>query len=204
MPNGMVIQNLDNTFFSRGYLYATIEDTGETADGIAFGAMQSISLAHEWGTAKMRGPEYLGSVGVAFTEENLTGSAGWGVILPSQMKALLGGTVEHSGGRTTYTKKTNQEPKPFHLHCITDPDGVELEVLLYNCLAPNVQVLDVGDTRAYVMRNMDFEVHGKKLGSDTIPTLFKVVQSGNLTTSNVSQPGNTYSNDIPATLTPGS
>ncbi len=205
MPNGMVIQNLDNIVFSKGFLYGTIDGAGETADGVAFGAMQNISLSHEWGTAELRGPESLVALGVGFTEENLTGSAGWGVILPSQLKALLGGTVATAGGQTTYTKKVDEEPVPFHLHCLTNEDAdIALEVLLYQCIAPTVQVLDVGDTHAFLMRSMDFKVYGKRLNGDTKATLFKTIQQGNLTVSNVGQPGNTNSNDIPATLTPGS
>jgi hypothetical protein len=207
MPNNLVIDNLDNQYFSKGFMYATIENTGETADGIAFGALQNISLSHEFGTVELRGPESLVALGAGFSESNLTGSAGWGIILPSQLKALLGGTVVYDAGtgKTTYTKKGEDQPKPFHLHCLSNEDADAddcFEVLLYNCLAPSVQVLDVGDTHAFLMRNTDFKVYGKRLGSDTTATQFKTIQTGNLTASNVSQPGNTNSNDIPATLEP--
>jgi hypothetical protein len=202
MPNGMVIQNLDNTHFFKGFLYGTIDAAGETADGIPFGALQSISLQHEWGIAELRGPESLAPLGVGITEENLTGSARQGVLLPSQLKMMLGGTVVHSGGRTTYTKKVNEEPVPFHLHLINPDDGSGIEALLYRCLATNTPLIDGADNRAFVMQGLDFKVYGKVLDGDTEATLFKMIFPGNLTTSNVGQPGNTNSNDVPDTLDP--
>ena len=125
------------------------------------------------GRRNCAGRNLLAPLGVGITEENLTGSAGWGVLLPSQLKALLGGSVAYDGGtgRTTYTKKVNEEPVPFHLHCITPADASGHEIMLFNCLAPTVQIMDVGDTRAFIMRNMDFRVYGKRLGADTEATL---------------------------------
>lgn len=203
--SNLVIDNLDNQFFAKSFLYGTIDNTGETADGIAFGALQNISLNHEFGKAELRGPESLVALGVGFTEETLTGSAGWGIILPSQLKMFMGGTVVTAAGKTTYTKKVDETPYPFHMHCLTteDVDAADCyEAILYNCVKSSCQIMDVGDTHAFLMRNCEFQVYGKKLGSDTKATLFKIVQPGNLTTSNVSQPGNTNSNDIPATIEP--
>ena len=202
MPNGMVIQNLDNTHWFKGFLFGTINSGGETADGIAFGALQNISLQHEFGTAELRGPESLAPVAVGITEENLTGSARAGVILPSQLKMLMGGSVTQSGGRTTYTKKVNEEPAPFHLHLMNPGAANDLEVLLYNCICTSYPILDGTDNRAFVMGGFDFKTYGKKLGSDTEATLFQVILPGNLTTSNVAQPGVTSSFSVPTGLNP--
>lgn len=202
MPNGMVIQNLDNTHFFKGFLFGTINSGGETADGIAFGGLQNISLQHEFGIAELRGPESLAPLAAGLTEENITGSARQGVILPSQFKMLFGGSVTHSGGRTTYTKKGNDEPAPFHLHLMNPGSSIDYEVLLYNCLCTSAPIIDGADNRAFIMGGLDFKVFGKKIGGDTDVTLFQTILPGNLTTSNVSQPGVTSSFSVPSGLNP--
>lgn len=202
MPNGMVIQNLDNTHFWKGFMFGTINSGGETADGIGFGALQSIRLSHEFGVAELRGPESLAPLAAGITEENLTGSAQNGVLLPSALKMLFGGTVVHSAGRTTYTKKVNDEPAPFHLHLMNPGSAIDMEVMLYNCLAAGAALLDGADNRAFVMQGFDFKVYGKKLGVETEATLWQQIFTGNLTTSNVSQPGVTSSYAVPSGLNP--
>ena len=196
----MVIQNLNNTHFWKGCLFGTINAAGETEDAIAMGALQNVSLQHEWGVAELRGPESLAPLGVGMTEENLTGSARYGVILPSQLKMLFGGTVTTVGGRTIYKKPVNAEPAPFHLHCMNPGNATDLEVLLYNCIATGAPILDGTDNRAFVMQGFDFKVYGKLIAPDTEATLFQVIFPGNLTVSNLSQPGVTSSFPIPPSL----
>jgi hypothetical protein len=202
MPNGMVIQNLDGLQFWKGFIFGTINSGGETPDGISFGALQNISLNHEFGIAQMRGPESLAALGVGITEENLTGSARAGVLRPAQLKMLFGGIVTTAGGRTTYKKPVNAEPAPFHLHCMSPGSGINLEILLYNCIATTVPIIDGADNRAFVIMGMDFMVTGKLLSGDTEATLFEMIFPGNLTASNTSQPGVTSSFAVPASLNP--
>lgn len=190
MPNGMVIQNLDNTYFHKGYMYGGINNAGEAEDGIRMGALQNISLTHEFGTASLRGPESLAPLGVGITEENLTGSARFGVLLPSQLKMMFGGTVTQGGGKTTYRKKVNDEPYPFDLHLLSaGPDVATNDALggyefwLYNCICTNSPLIDGADNRAFVLRGIDFMVVGKLLEGDTEATLFEQIFPGNLTSS---------------------
>jgi hypothetical protein len=200
MPNGMVIQNLDNTHWFKGFIFGTINSGGETADAIAMGALQNISLQHEFGIAELRGPESLAPLAAGITEENITGSARWGVILPSQLKMMFGGSVTVVGARTRYRKKGNEEPAPFHLHMMNPGSANDMEIILYNCLATSAPIIDGADNRAFVMRGMDFKVYGKKLGADTEVTLFDEFLPGNLTASSTSQPGVTSSFAVPSDL----
>jgi hypothetical protein len=200
MPNGMVIQNLDNTHWYKGFIFGTINSGGETADAIAMGALQNISLQHEFGIAELRGPESLAPLAAGITEENITGSARWAVILPSQFKMMFGGVVTQVSGRTRYRKKGNEEPAPFHLHMMNPGSAIDMDVMLYNCLATSSPIIDSADNRSFVMSGMDFKVYGKKLGADTEVTLFDMYLPGNLTASNVSNPGVTSSFAVPSDI----
>src|SRR5438105_13974624 len=90
MAGGGVINNLSGSKFFKGFIYGSIQGTGEAVRGIRFGALQNITLSHEFGMAELRGPEALAPLGVGITQETLNGTAEFASILASHGKMLTG------------------------------------------------------------------------------------------------------------------
>lgn len=186
MAGGGVINNLSGAKFFKGFVYGSIQTAGEAARGVRFGALQNISLNHEWGVAELRGPEALPPVGVGITQETLNGSAEFASILASQAKMLLGAvaTYDAATGLTRVRKLGNAEPVPFDLR-LESPDtstGVapDIRVDLYNCLAPTYQILRA-DNRTWAMQNFSFNCYGRTI--DGAHVLFDTYLPGNQTDS---------------------
>lgn len=173
---GTVISNLDGLVFNKGYMYGTRQSG--TTDAIAWGALQNVSLSHEFTTVEMRGPEALPPLAVGIAEENLTGTFDAGVIHPEQLVAALGGSMVVSGSDTVYTKLVNQEPLPFNLHFESGVSGNDdMDLLLYNCLMPTWSLR--ADNRGFAIGSSSFKVYGQAVSDGGV--LFKMTKPGDLT-----------------------
>lgn len=176
--SGVVMSNLDNVVFNKGYMLGTI--SGHAADQIAFGALQNVTLNHEWSLAELRGPEALPPLAVGVSQEQLTGSYEYGVIHPEQYVMAVGGSMAVSGANTIYTKLVNEEPPPFDLHFESGPAGQDdLDVMLYNCLMPTMSLRM--EDRAFVMGTGNFRCYGQSVADGG--KLFTLTKPGNLTNS---------------------
>ncbi len=178
-PQGTVLSNLDNTVFNKGYVYGT--RYGGSADPIEFGALQNVRFADAFSKAMLRGPESLSALAVGITEENLTFTYSYGVLLPEQLIMALGGSQSYDAGtgRTTYTKLVNQEPQPFDLHFKSGPEASpDLECRFYRCVVDNWNIVNA-DNRAFSLGEGSGTVHGEANGG----RLFTYSKPGDLTNS---------------------
>lgn len=173
---GTVVSNLDELVFNKGYMYAT--RSGGATDAIAFGALQNVSLSHEFGYAEISGPESLTPLGVGISSETLSGSFDHGVIHPEQLVAAIGGSMAVSGQDTIYTKLRDQEPAAFDLHFESGVSGRDdMDLMLYNCLMPSWSLR--ADNRTFVIGSGSFRVYGQTTANGA--RLFTLTKPGNLT-----------------------
>lgn len=175
---GAVLTNLDLLVFNKGYLYGT--GGSGNADAIAWGALQEVTLNHEFSFAEISGPEALPPLGVGVVTETLTGSFRHGVISPEQFITANGGLAVYNAPDTVYTKLTSQEPVPFDLHFESGPSGLDdLDLVLYRCLM-NSWSLTMTD-KAFVIGAGNFRVYGQATNAGAV--LFKYTVPGNQTTA---------------------
>lgn len=185
MAGGGVINALQGSKFFKGFMYGSIlGGAGEPVKGVRFGALQSITISHEFGKAELRGPEQLPPLGVGITQENLTGTAEFASILAPQAKMLTGCDVSFDGTNTILNKNSNAEPKPFDLDLET-PDtstgaAADWKMTIYNCLAGTYQMIRA-DNRAWGMSNFGFSAYGRSVNG--VPTLWREILPGNQTDS---------------------
>lgn len=176
-----VFSNINNTTFWKGFIYGTIQ--GDPADSVRFGALQNVTLNHEWGLAQLRGPEALPPLAVGVTEENVTGTAEHATILASQARMITGATISVVSGNTRVRKASNTEPIPFDIHLESPDQGADIQVDLYRCLANTWQILRA-DTRAWMMSNFAFQAYGKAISGTHV--LFDITLPGDQTDSTTS------------------
>jgi hypothetical protein len=185
MAGGGVINNLDGAKFFKGFIYGGIQSAGHPARGVRIGALQNVSLSHEWNAVELRGPEALPPLGVGIGGETLTGSAEFATFLASHAKMLFGSVATYNAGtnKTRVRKLGNTEPVPFDLH-LESPDSntstTDIEVDLYNCLAPSAQPFRA-DTRTWAFASFNFNVYGRTIGGEHV--LFDIFLPGNQTDS---------------------
>lgn len=173
---GAVIANLDGLVFNKGYLYGT--RSGGATDAIAFGALQNVSLAHEFARVELSGPESLSPLGVGIGSESLTGRYSSGVLAPEQLIMLLGGSQVVDGANTDYIKKVEEQPLVFDLHFESGPSPLDdIDITLYRCLCDTWNVSF--DNRAFSLQEGSFKVYGEANSG----RLFKVTRPGDWTNS---------------------
>lgn len=176
---GTVISNLDGLVFNKGYMYGTRLPAGAT-DRIAWGALQNVALAHEFGLVEISGPEALPPLAVGIGSERLTGTFENGVIHPAQYILATGGSETYSAPSTIYTKLVSQEPAPFNLHFESGPNAQDdLDLQLFNCLMPTWNLR--GDHRGFMMGSGSFTVFGQAPADGG--KLFQLSKPGNITNS---------------------
>ena len=173
------ISNLNGMVFKRGFAY--LSRIGGTGDAVAHPALQDISVSHTYDMVEARGPESVAPLAVGISNENLSGSMTWLALNLEQLQVIIGGTMAYSGGtgKTTYTKKYDEDPSPFNLRLVSPENGEDMELICYNCLASNFQVLDGSANRDFNGFRSDFRAYGRT--SDK--AIFQVIVAGNQTGS---------------------
>lgn len=184
MPSGMVVKNLNGLRFVKGFLYATAynpDGSARTADLVAHGALQDISISHAFTYAKLMGPEALPPLGIGITEENLTFSAKAGVVALEHFASYIGGSVAFDGTNSTYTKNVNEEQQKCDLKLKTPSDGSDMTVRLYGCIVENCAIIANVANRGFHIGDISGQVYGQ--GATANSKLFDIVMPGNATLS---------------------
>lgn len=184
MPSGTVISNLNGLRFVKGFIYATAynaDGSARTTDGVAHGALQDISIEHNYGEVMLAGPESLAPLAVGISDETLTFTAKHGVIGLHHFATYIGGTVAVSGGNSVYTKAVNQEPNRFDFKLKTPGDGSDMTVVLYGCVANRCNIVSNVANRQFHVGDFGGRAYGQ--GATDSSVLFTVTMPGNYTLS---------------------
>jgi hypothetical protein len=148
--------NPANVIFAKGYLFGTI--AGGLADDVPFAELMDVSIKSDLTFKEMRSSEQLTAAAVGIDSHRVTGSAKYGKVRARQFKMLRGGSAAYSSPSTTLTIGVADEPKVFNLHLKSPSDGSDLEVKIYGCLSPSLNVpLAMND---FVIPDFTFEAYG--------------------------------------------
>ena len=164
--------NPTNVVFGKGYLFGTIQ--GGVSDSVPFGELQSFELNMSHSLEELMGPSQLTAIGVGIKEVKVTGKASHAKIRTRQLLMAMGGTSAYSSS-TTLTLGVNDEPVKFNLHFKVPSDAGDMEIILYGCVAPSMDI-KVG-LNQFVLPELNFNVYGD--GTN----ILKVILPGDQTTS---------------------
>ncbi len=136
--NGIV--NAAGVVFASGYLFAT--KSGGVTDDVPFGKLSDITLKDVYSLKELPGPESLGAVAIGASDAKVTLTAKYAQIDARQWNMARGSTITYDGGtqKTTITRGVNDQPLPFTAHFLTPSDGADVEVIFYDCIAPDLGV----------------------------------------------------------------
>lgn len=173
------ISNLDGLVFMKGFAYAS--RIGGTPDAVGMAALQECSISHSYSGVEANGPESLQPLAYGITGEQLTGTIRHLVCTAEQFVVFMGGSMAYNGGtgKTTYTKKVNEEPSGFNLHLKTPDDGSDLEIYVYNCLATNQPVIEGGANREFKVFGVEWRAFGQTAAQGS--KLMDIIFPGNQT-----------------------
>lgn len=132
-----------NTVFSVGFLFGTIGSSGAAGMGLVsnvpFGQLQDFSFDDSFSLKELMGSTQLTAISVGISELKVTGQAKFAQIRARQWQMLRGGAAPVVvGGSTLIRRLTTDEPTPFNLHLMSPSDGSDIELKIYNCIAPKL------------------------------------------------------------------
>ncbi len=174
----------ENTVFAVGYLFATTGAAGNAGDNftddVPFAQLQEISFKDTLGMKELMGSTQLTAISVGASERKLNGDAKSATVRSRYFQLLRGGddpTYDIGDDLTTFVAGINDEPFPFNLHLMSPDDGSDMEIKIYNCLSPELNL--AFKLRDYLIPDFTWMAYGNP---DT-GKLYEVILPGDQTSN---------------------
>jgi len=181
---GRGIIQAENTVFAVGFLFGTIGAAGNAGDtftdDVPFAQLQEISFKDGLSMKELMGSTQLTAISVGASERKLSGDAKVATIRARYFNMLRGGEdPEYDIGddATTFIAGINDEPTPFNLHLMSPDDGSDMEIKIYNCLSPELNL--AFKLRDYLIPDFSWMAYGDPITG----TLYKIIVPGDQTSN---------------------
>lgn len=172
----------ENTVFAVGYLFGTIGSAGTAGvtltDDVPFAQLQEISFKDGLSMKELMGSTQLTAISVGASDRKVSGDAKTATIRSRYFQMLRGGddpTYDSGDDATTYVAMINDEPFPFNLHLMSPDDGSDMEIKIYNCLSPELNL--AFKLRDYLIPDFTWMAYGDPVTGK----LYEVIQPGDQT-----------------------
>ncbi len=173
-----------NTVFAVGYLFGTIGAEGSAgvtlADDVPFAQLQEISFKDGLSMKELMGSTQLTAISVGASERKISGDAKYATVRARMFQMLRGGedpTYSSGDDATTYVSLINDEPTPFNLHLMSPDDGSDMEIKIYNCLSPELNL--ALKLRDYLIPDFSWMAYGDPITGKLVEIIVPGDQTSN-------------------------